>query len=389
MSVPGARVSVVAERWDRARVLALAPDASSQRAAQSLTSGRAWAASGAGAGAGTGADPAALWGECRGSASAPYLTVIDLSGPAYRCSCPSRKFPCKHALALLLLWADGSVPEATGDPPGWAASWLAARAARTGAAMTGRAAAGERDAQGTPKDQKTAARRAEQREARVASGLTELDRWLCDQVRQGLAASQQAGYRHWDDIAARMIDAQASGLAERLRGLASIPHSGPGWDGRLLEEYSLLRLLAVAYRGQEGLPGPLRETVRSRIGFSLRQADVLAGGEPVRDHWQVLGRRDVEQDRVRARRTWLRGRTTGRPALVLSFAPAGAGLDDSLTPGTGIDAALVFYPGAVPLRAIVQARHDAVGGSPPDGDSVTGFLAGYAAALAEDPWLDT
>lgn len=385
----------MAERWDRARVLALAPDASSQRAAQTLISGRAWAAAGASPGAsagpGTGAGPAALWGECRGSASAPYLTVIDLSGPAYRCSCPSRKFPCKHALALLLLWADGTVPEAAGEPPGWAASWLAARAARTGAAGPGRAAAGEPGApkDATTKDPKAAARRAEQREARVASGLAELDRWLCDQVRQGLAASQQAGYRHWDDIAARMVDAQASGLAERLRELASVPHSGPGWDGRLLEEYSLLRLLAVAYRGQDGLPEPLRETVRSRVGFSLRQAEVLAGGEPVRDHWQVLGRRDVEQDRVRARRTWLRGRKTGRPALVLSFAPAGAGLDDSLTPGADIDAGLVFYPGAVPLRAIVQARHDTVEGSPPDGGSVAGLLAGYAAALAEDPWLDT
>jgi len=392
MSVPPARVSVVAERWDRARVLALAPDASSQRAAQSLTSGRAWAASGAspgaGAGAGPGAGPAALWGECLGSASAPYLTVIDLSGPAYRCSCPSRKFPCKHALALLLLWADGTVPEAAGEPPGWAASWLAARAAKAGAgaAGTGGTAAGE---PGAPKDPAAAGRRAERREARVASGLTELDRWLCDQVRQGLAASQRAGYSHWDDIAARMVDAQASGLAERLRELASVPHSGTGWDGRLLEEYALLRLLAVAYRGQAALPAPLRDTVRSRIGFSLRQAEVLAGGEPVRDHWQVLGRRDVEQDRIRARRTWLRGRRTGRPALVLSFAPAGAGLDDSLIPGTGIDAGLVFYPGAVPLRAIVQARHGTAEGLPPDGGSVAGLLAGYAAALGEDPWLDT
>ena len=94
MSVPPAMVSTVAERWDRARVLDLAPDASSQRAAQSLTSGRAWQASGASpgaaSGAAAGAGPAALWGECRGSAAAPYLTVIDLSGPAYRCSCPSR-----------------------------------------------------------------------------------------------------------------------------------------------------------------------------------------------------------------------------------------------------------------------------------------------------------
>ncbi|HEY2265201.1 MAG TPA: SWIM zinc finger family protein [Streptosporangiaceae bacterium] len=363
----------MAERWDRARVLALAPDASAQRAARSLASGPSWPAAGAG--------PAVLWGECRGSASVPYQTVVDLAGPAYRCSCPSRKFPCKHALALLLLWADGTVPPDAGEPPGWAAGWLAGR--ETGA---GRPAPGQ---VGEPKDPKAAARRAGQREARVASGLAELDRWLCDQVRQGLAVSQQAGYGHWDDIAARMVDAQASGVAERLRGLAAVPHSGPGWDGRLLEEYALLRLLTIAYRRQDELPPPLRETVRSRVGFSLRQADVLARGEPVRDHWQVLGRRDTDRDRVRARRTWLHGRTTGRPALVLSFAPTGADLDDTLTPGTDTDADLVFYPGAVPLRAIVAARHDTVRSSPPDGDTVTGLLAGYAAALAQDPWLDS
>ena len=249
-----------------------------------------------------------------------------------------------------------------------------------------RGAAGE---PGGPKDPRAAARRAQQRETRVASGLAELDRWLCDQARQGLAASQQAGYGHWDDIAARMVDAQAPGLAERLRALASVPHSGAGWDGRLLEEYALLHLLAVAYRRRDELPPPLRETVRSRIGFSLRQADVLAGGQPVRDHWQVLARRDLEQDRIRARRTWLRGRKTGRDALLLSFAAAGQPLDDSLTVGTDADADLVFYPGAVPLRAVVLARHDGSDGGPPDGGPVAGLLAGYAAALAADPWLDS
>ena len=240
-----------------------------------------------------------------------------------------------------------------------------------------------------PKDPRAAARRAQQRETRVASGLAELDRWLCDQARQGLAASQQAGYGHWDDIAARMVDAQAPGLAERLRALASVPHSGAGWDGRLLEEYALLHLLAVAYRRRDELPPPLRETIRSRIGFNLRQADVLADGPPVRDHWQVLARRDLEQDRIRARRTWLRGRETGRDALLLSFAATGQPLDDSLTVGTDADADLVFYPGAVPLRAVVLARHDDSDGGPPDGGPVAGLLAGYAAALAADPWLDS
>ena len=148
-------------------------------------------------------------------------------------------------LALLLLWADGSVQDDAREPPDWAAGWLAGRAAKAGDVQPRE-----------PADPKTAAKRAEQREARVATGLAELDRWLCDQVRQGLAASQKAGYGHWDDIAARMVDAQAPGPAERLRALASVPHSGAGWDGRLLEEYALLRLLTVAYRRQAELPPP-------------------------------------------------------------------------------------------------------------------------------------
>ena len=239
---------------------------------------------------------------------------------------------------------------------------------------------------------KAALRRAEQREARVASGLTELDRWLCDQVRQGLAVSQQAGYRHWDDIAARMVDAQAPGLAERLRALAAVPHSGRGWDGRLLEEYALLRLLTVACREQAALPPPLRDTVRSRIGFTVRRADVLASGRPVRDHWHVLARRDLDQDRLRTRRVWLRGRTSGRYALVLSFAAAGQSLDDSLTVGTGADAELVFYPAAIPMRALVATSRDEVRSDPPPGEEVEGvaeLLASWAKALGEDPWLDS
>jgi hypothetical protein len=361
----------VAEGWDRARVLALAPDASSLRAARSLASARSWSLTGS-------ADGGALWGECQGSAATPYRTVVDLSGPAYRCSCPSRKFPCKHALALMLLWS-GRTAGPDGDPPDWAASWLAERAAKTTDPKVPK----------PPADPVAALRRAEQREARVASGLTELDRWLCDQVRQGLATSQRAGYRHWDDIAARMVDAQAPGLAERLRALAAVPHSGSGWDARLLEEYALLRLLATACREQAGLPSPLRDTVRSRVGFTVRQADVLARATPVRDHWHVLARRDLDHDRIRTRRIWLRGRRTCRAALVLSFAAIGQSLDDSFAVGTEIDADLAFYPAAVPLRALVAARRDTVACGPPPGITIAELLAGYAAALGQDPWLDT
>src|SRR6202034_552840 len=113
----------MAGRWEQGQVLSLAPDASAERAARSLATARSWLSSGCDE------ERGAVWGECKGSAATPYRTAVDLTGPAYKCSCPSRKFPCKHALGLLLNWANGAVPEA-GTPADFAASWLADRSAR-------------------------------------------------------------------------------------------------------------------------------------------------------------------------------------------------------------------------------------------------------------------
>jgi uncharacterized Zn finger protein len=38
-----------------------------------------------------------LWGECYGSGVNPYQVRVDLEDAACKCSCPSRKLPCKHA----------------------------------------------------------------------------------------------------------------------------------------------------------------------------------------------------------------------------------------------------------------------------------------------------
>ena len=69
---------------------------------------------------GLGATDAALWGLCQGSGSKPYQTAIDLTEPAFKCSCPSRKFPCKHALGLMLLFAQDAGRLSEPAPPEWA-----------------------------------------------------------------------------------------------------------------------------------------------------------------------------------------------------------------------------------------------------------------------------
>ena len=101
------------------QILALAPDAGSAKAGQSLANRRKWLA--------LGRSDRAAWGECQGSAREPYRTQIDLAEPAFRCSCPSRKFPCKHGLGLFLLLASDPAAFDRGAPPAWVAEWLSRR----------------------------------------------------------------------------------------------------------------------------------------------------------------------------------------------------------------------------------------------------------------------
>src|SRR3954447_24415013 len=101
------------------QVLALAPDASSASAGRKLASMKGWQS--------LGSSPAALWGECQGSAL--YQVRVDLSDLTTKCSCPSRKFPCKHALGLLLLATTTPAALPGSEPPEWVSDWLGRRAA--------------------------------------------------------------------------------------------------------------------------------------------------------------------------------------------------------------------------------------------------------------------
>ena len=55
-------------------------------------------------------DDSFYMGECKGSGKNNYIVsadYIDEEHPVFRCSCPSRQFPCKHSLALLYAMAAG------------------------------------------------------------------------------------------------------------------------------------------------------------------------------------------------------------------------------------------------------------------------------------------
>ncbi len=415
-------------RWSAEAVAALAPDDASARAAAGLArpgrAGRPWPWPWSG----TGACRDLVWGLCAGSGNDPYQVIVDLTGPAYRCTCPSRKFPCKHALGLLLLWADGPggpVPDVP-EPAGYALAWLESRREKDSRSVSRTAGGGSQAPAGSGPASEGTARRAEERARRVAGGLAELVEWLRDQVRAGLAASVSAAGPQAsparapgvgrapgvagatgvagvagvtgaagaaDAIAARMVDAQAPGVAGVLRGLSAVPASGEGWPARLLAEYARLHLLARAYERLGTLPPGLAAVVRSRVGYTTSRQEVLAL-PAVTDRWLVLGVRDLVEGTVPGRRIWLLGRDSGRHAMLLTFAANGHWQDPDtarLRAGAELFADVHYYPGQPPLRALTGERHagPARGKSPEQAGGVGALLAGWADGLAADPWLTT
>ena len=53
-----------------------------------------------------------LWAVIQGCRGDEYSVHIDGSRSALECSCPSRKRPCKHALALLIYDTKNDIPDA-------------------------------------------------------------------------------------------------------------------------------------------------------------------------------------------------------------------------------------------------------------------------------------
>lgn len=361
------------------QVLALAPDPASAKAGQGLASARKWVVAGT--------DGTLLWGECQGSGSTPYQTRVELATVAYKCSCPSRKFPCKHVLGLMLLDASGGV--ASGEVPEWARAWLAERTAK--AEKKTETAAKPREPSGNPAaNVAAAAKRAKAREDRVAAGVAECELWLRDVIRLGLAHAQTQPSRYWYDRAARLVDAQCPGVARRVRALAWIVASGAGWEGRLLATLGEIALLCAAYARRDELPDALRADVRRHVGWNQTQDEILGRAfDVIEDTWAVIGVRVEEDERLTVRRTWLRGERSDRDALILQFAAAGAPIADPLVAGIDIDAKLAYLESASPLRAIVTDRGgiDAAE-NPPRASGLDDALDAYARALAGDPWLE-
>jgi len=398
------------------QIEAVAPDQASLNAASKLLKRAKWPM------LEQNSDGTVLWGQCQGSGSTPYTMAVALHDLGAKCSCPSRKFPCKHSIALMWWYADNASEFSTGETPEWVSQWLSRR--------RGSNASGASDAEPKPKEslsdaaadaakpakkltaeeqKKKVERAAKQkernkakREESILQGLDELDLWIGDQLEEGFAGFETRAHEQVQTLVKRLVDAKAPGLALRVESALSEYFSAEFGDRNavLIEAFGMLHLLANAYRQQEALPESLKADIRQAVGWTTERESLLNDKSATRvsGEWMVTGvREETQTDRTIRQETWLIQLDSDEHpvAVLMDFVPvaSGAGRTSLYRPGQKMDATAVFYPSSTPLRALLhepKLKSDTTLGEVPVCTlNPTAALDAFYEKRATNPWLSS
>ncbi len=168
-------------------------------------------------------DNTLLFGYCQGSGKVPYLCSADFSvpeKPVYRCSCPSRQFPCKHSIGLLFAKALGQAFTVADVPEELSAKRDKAKAA----------------AEKKQEKQKVAAPRKVNKSALAKKiqaqldGLDLLEKLLNDLVRLGIGNMNAKLAHEMEEQAKQLGDVYLPGAQAALRNYTRLFKNEDGDD---------------------------------------------------------------------------------------------------------------------------------------------------------------
>ena len=324
-----------------------------------------------------------IWGRCSGSSSNTYKTSVKIEGPHFNCNCSARKKPCKHILGLMLLFVRQPKHFRQADEaPDWVNIWKSKKISSPVATSP-------------PKTSDEIAKLDKRmknrliRIQRMIAGVEDLEIWLLDLIRQGMASVEEQDYKFWQDLSARMVDTQLSAVGPKIRSLQLLPTTLDDWPDELLQELAGLYLLVAGFKQLDQLPKLLQEQILRVAGITDKKSDILS--QPgLEDQWGVVGSFEgVNLDNIAYRKTWLLGRQSKKYALILDYSFNNMGYDQHWQTGHIYSGELVYYPGSYPLRALIKLpdptgeRIEFLKGT----KTINDFLETYAKALTDNPWL--
>lgn len=164
--------------------------------AAAASNGRNLSRKGSFLGHGRNDDANIYWAECAGSGKNPYRTSIDFSlsenTPTCRCSCPSRQFPCKHAVGLMF--------EILAEKP-FAVGELPADLAEKKAKQEARAAKKEEKQTQPDKPKKTNTSAQKKKISKQLEGLDQAEKLVDELLTSGIGTLSGTSAQAFDKVA--------------------------------------------------------------------------------------------------------------------------------------------------------------------------------------------
>jgi len=351
--------------------LKLAPDSATADRAKKLTNTKFWRT--------LARNPSTIWGECKSKGLTYYKVAFQKKTQTFKCNCASRKYPCKHSLALSILLADQldafTISE---ELPSWVIEWVGK------GAPVAKDLSPERMQANAENRQKNFSKRLD----RMVAGLNELENWLLDTLRQGIAALEQQPFSYWTAISARIHDAQLSAIGKRIKNIPVLIGTDEDWPAKVLSELTAYYLLIRGLRKMDELPLNIQQDLLTVAGVSTKKEELFQYGQTVKDTWMILGQIEGVDEKLNYRRTWVLGFETKCYGLVLDYAFGRHPYTANYRMGNVFVGQVVFYPSNAPLRIAVKEKQvlDRRVKRIVGFESFTQFLVFYTENLAANPW---
>ena len=373
-------------KWTDEKIAALAPNDSAERRGRMLANSAKWEY--------TATNYEAIWGACKGSGQQPYLVQIQLSEQRFKCSCPVRKLPCKHILGLLFLYAKSSAvfkyQAASEEIQKWLKVENSSLPTANPKSNNNSLIKSEEELE---KARIAKEKRWQKRLHLMAAGIDELELWLTDVVRQGIANTDIQKASFWQQTAAKMMDAKLPRVSTYLKETHQLILKEQDWTELLVNRLGELYWWVESFKKREKLSADLQEELFRHFGKTVKKADVIAQNQETVDHWLVVGKKEaIDIEGRNFRKVWLQGQNTHKTALFLDFTFGNMSYERQYTVGDLLRGPIVFYSTtysqrAVPIELTSASLYthfklnyyNAIGE----------LLDAYGQALAQHPWLES
>jgi len=217
-------------------------------------------------------------------------------------------------------------------------------------------------------------------------GADEAIAWLADVIDNGLTALYTQPEDFWEGISKRMVDAQLSGISNKIKHLSRVV--GVEDEEYIIDLISEIYLIAKSIKKVDQFPFDSQLSFLNSGGYNITKKQ-LTQAEKIQDDWLILGVISGEDEKIKFRRTWIQGVKSKFMGLILDYAWGKQEFMQNWQAGRVFQGDVRVYPGAYKLRVLVENHNyatysfDSFASYP----HIEAFLKAYTVAIAKQPVL--